>query len=92
MIDQNQKPLKKILMKTLVLLQRKRAHVSDELTIAQKQDLLDFFADHPLFYNQTTKDFKNRSKKDPLLDDKGKELGMSGECQVYSNTKTVKKI
>ena len=69
---------------------RKRAHVSDELTMTQEQDLVDFFADRPLFYDQTLKDFKNRPKN-CLLDDKGNELGMSGECQFYSNAKTVKK-
>ena len=26
-----------------------------------------------------------------MLDRKGKEMGLSGECQFYSNTKTVKK-
>ena len=68
---------------------RKRAHIADELTKTQEQDLVDFFAEHPLFYDQTLKDFKNCPRRDRLLDYKGKELGMSGECQVYSNTKPV---
>ena len=63
----------------------------DELTMAQEQDLVEFFAEHPLFYDQTLKDFKNHPKKDRLLDDKGKELGMSGECTFYSN-QTSKKV
>ena len=57
----------------------------DELTVAQEQDLVEFF------YDQTLKDFKNSPKKDHLLDGKGKELGMSGECTISSNqtSKTV---
>ena len=71
---------------------RKRAHIADELTMTLDQDLVDFFANHPLFYDQTLMDFKNCPKKDHLLDDKGKELCMSGECQFYSNTTTVTKM
>ena len=41
---------------------RNRAHISDELTMTQEQDLEDFFAEHPLFYDQTLKDFKNHPK------------------------------
>ena len=65
--------------------------MSDELTTAHEQDLVEFVAEHPLFYDQTLNDFKNWPKKDRLLDDKGKDLGMSGECTIYSN-QTSKKV
>ena len=60
---------------------RKTAHVSDGLSIDQEKDLVDLFAENPLFYDQTLKDFKNHAKSDHLLDTKGKDLGMSGERQ-----------
>ena len=60
---------------------RKRAHVSDNLTVAQKHDLVDFFSNNPLLYDQTLKEFKMRSKRDHMLDTKAKEMGLTGECQ-----------
>ena len=65
--------------------------MSDELTMAQEKHLVEFFSEHPHFYDLTLRDFKNRPKKDRLLHDKGKELGMSGECTFYSN-QTSKKV
>ena len=45
----------------------------------------EFFAAHPLFYDQMLKEFKDRSKKDSLLDQKGAELGITGGCTFFSN-------
>ena len=59
----------------------KRGHVSDNLTIAQEQDLADFFSDNPLFYDQTLKEFKMKAKRDHMYDTKVKEMGLTGECQ-----------
>ena len=39
----------------------KRAHISDGVTVAQEQDLVDIFTNQPLFYDQTLKDFMNCS-------------------------------
>ena len=44
------------------------------MTTAQVRDLVEFFAAHPLFYDQKFKKFKDRSKKDCLLDYNGAEL------------------
>ena len=52
---------------------RKRAHVSDALSVAQEQDLADFFSDNPLFYDQTLKDFTNCGKRDHMLDTKERD-------------------
>ena len=54
---------------------RKRVHVSDTLSVVQEQDLVDFFSENPLFYDQTMKEFKKRGKRDHMLDTKGKEMG-----------------
>ena len=70
---------------------RKKANMSEQMTMAQEQDLVEFFAAHPLFYDQTLKEFKDHPKKDRLLDDKGTELGMTGECTIICN-KTNKKV
>ena len=64
---------------------RKKTNVSEQMTVDQEQDLVDFFAAHPLFYDQTLKEFKDRPKKDRLLDEKGAELGMTGACTIFSN-------
>jgi hypothetical protein len=54
--------------------------VSEQLTVAQEQDLVDWFSAHPLFYDQTMKDFKKRAKRERLLDEKAKLMGLKGRC------------
>ena len=61
----------------------KKKSVSDSLTADQEQRLVDFYATHPLFYDQTLSDFKNKAKKDSLQHQIGKELGMTGKCSFY---------
>ena len=45
---------------------RKKANMSEQMTMAQEQDLVQFFTAHPLFYDQTLKEFMDRPKKDRL--------------------------
>ena len=53
----------------------KRRHVPNEqLSPEEEQILVEWFAEHPLFYDQTETDFKNRGKKDRLLSEKGKDF------------------
>ena len=47
-----------------------------------EEELVEFFEGNPIFYDQQRSDFKNRSKRDKLLQDKllqdkSNELGMS---------------
>ena len=56
----------------------KRAKVSENISAQQEQILVDWFSENPLFYDQSLKDFKNKGKRDRLLEDKAKELNMSG--------------
>ena len=50
-----------------------------ELEPSVEQALCEWFADHPLFYDMSDAGFKNRQRKDRLLDQKCKELDMSGK-------------
>ena len=55
-----------------------------ELEPAVEQAICEWFADHSLFYDMSDANFKNRQRKDRLLDQKGKELNMSGKYVGYS--------
>ena len=55
-----------------------------ELEPAVEQAIVVWFADHPLFYDMSDANIKNRQRKDRLLDQKGKELNMSGKYVGYS--------
>ncbi|XP_034048735.1 uncharacterized protein LOC117529938 [Thalassophryne amazonica] len=64
---------------------RKKFEVFSE---AEEENLAEWFRSHPLFYDQTVKDFKNRQKKDRLLKEKGKELRVSGsDIMVWFKSK-----
>ena len=63
----------------------KRRHLPDTLSSEQEQALVEWFGDHPLFFDQTQKDFKNKGKKDWLLADKAKEFDMTGALSQVPN-------
>uniref|UniRef100_UPI0035902515 uncharacterized protein n=1 Tax=Myxine glutinosa TaxID=7769 RepID=UPI0035902515 len=50
-----------------------------ELEPAVERALCEWFADHPMFYDLSDVSFKNRQRKDCLLDQKGTELNMRGD-------------
>ena len=50
------------------------------MTDDQERELVDFFAAHPEYYDQSLQSFKQRTRKEALLDELGKTLGVSGEC------------
>ena len=56
-----------------------------KINVSQEQELVEFFAAHPLFYDQMLKEFNDRSKKDRLLAEKGADLGMTGGCTFFIN-------
>ena len=50
----------------------KRRHVPNEqLSPEEEQSLVEWFSEHPLFFDQTEADFKNKGKKERLLAEKG---------------------
>jgi len=58
----------------------KKARVEEDvskITAEMEEELVEFFESNPIFYDQRRTDFKNRSKRDRLLQDKGDELGVS---------------
>ena len=64
---------------------RKKINVSEIMIKDQEQQLVEFFASNPLFYDQTLKEFKDWSKKDRLLAEVGADLGMTGGCTFAIN-------
>ena len=52
---------------------------------------MEFFESNPIFYDQRRTDFKNRSKRDRLLQDKGDELGVSMNTIItwFRNMRTI---
>jgi len=43
------------------------------ITAGMEEELVEFFESNPIFYDQRRSDFKNRSKRDRLLQEKGEE-------------------
>ena len=66
---------------------RKKINVSEQLTMDQEQELVEFFAVHPLFYHQMLKEFKDLSKKDRLP---GRRPGHDLWVYNFSLTEAVK--
>ena len=52
--------------------------MTEQLTEDQEQELVDFLASNPIYYDQVQKDFKHRAKKSQLANQKGPEMGMTG--------------
>ena len=48
----------------------KRRHLPETLSSEQEQALVDWFAEQPLYFDQTHIHFKNRGKKERLLGEK----------------------
>ena len=61
----------------------KKTSVYDFLNADQEQRLVEFYASHPLFYDQILHDFKNKAKRGHLQHQIGKELGLTGMCYFF---------
>jgi hypothetical protein len=59
----------------------KRPKVSEQLNMDQEQELVEWFSQSAIFYDQAMKDFKLRNKRNRLLDEKAKSMGLTGECK-----------
>ena len=57
----------------------KKMKIAEQLTLEQERNLAEWFSEHPLFYDQSMKEFKMRNKRDRLLEAKGNEMGITGE-------------
>ena len=43
---------------------------------------MDFFASNPMFYDQTLKEFKDKTKRDHLLGVIGNDIGLTCKCKL----------
>ena len=59
-------------------------HNSHKLDDDQEQELAEWFREHPLFWNHSNEDFKNRQKKNRLLQQKAREMNLlHGKFNTY---------
>ena len=65
--------------------------MSDSLDANKEQKLVDFFDSNLIFYDQTLKEFKDKTCHDYLLGVIGTELGLTSKCKFLSN-RSIKKI
>ena len=63
----------------------KKSSVSNSLLAAQEQKLVDFFASNPMFYDQTLREFKDKTKRDHLLGVIGNDIGLTCKCKFLIN-------
>ena len=63
----------------------KKSYVSDSLDADEEQKLVDFFGSHSIFYDQTLKEFKDRTRCDYLLGVISSELGLTSKCTFLLN-------
>lgn len=62
-----------------------------ELSVPQEEELAQWFQEHAIFYDQSHPDFKNRGKKDRLVDLKAAEMGVR-PIQVITWFKTMRTV
>ena len=61
---------------------RKKMKSEERVRPEQEDELVEWFRANEMFYDQTRRDFKDKQKKDRLLNVKGKEMGISGEYRL----------
>lgn len=62
-----------------------------EFSTGQEEELVQFFQDHPSFYDQSHPDFKNRAKKERLLEKAAEEMKVTS-LQVLTWFKSMRTI
>ena len=63
----------------------RKSSVSASHSADKEQKLVDFFAFHPIFYDQTLKEFKDKTCRDHLLGIIGTQLGLTSKCNFLIN-------
>ena len=59
---------------------KKSSSALEAMSDEQERELVRFFEAHPEYYDQSLQSFKQRTRKEALLDELGTTLGVSGEC------------
>lgn len=60
-------------------LRARRCKVPDSLTDEQEDALAEWFQSQPLFFDQSVRDFKNKDKRERLLEEKAQDFGLQGK-------------
>lgn len=62
-------------------LRSRRCKVPDSLTDDQEDALAEWFQSQPLFFDQSVRDFKNKDKRERLLEEKARDFGLQGDYE-----------
>lgn len=60
----------------------RRCKVPDSLTEGQEDALAEWFQSQPLFFDQSERDFKDKDKRERLLEEKAQEFGLRGDYLI----------
>lgn len=64
-------------------LRARRCKVPDSLTEDQEDALAEWFQSQPLFFDQSVRDFKNKDKRERLLEEKARDFGLQGDYKHF---------
>ncbi|XP_066285784.1 uncharacterized protein [Branchiostoma lanceolatum] len=69
---------------------RPSEEMDKDTSFTQEESIVEFFAAHPEFYDKTRDDYRNSGKKNRLLQEKSKELGITAKdiTSWYSTTRS----
>jgi len=57
----------------------KQKRMGTNFTEEQEEEIVRWFKDSPIFYDQTRRDFKNKAKREKMMNEKAAEFGVPGE-------------
>lgn len=66
-------------------LRARRCKVPDSLTDEQEDALAEWFQSQPLFFDQSVRDFKNKDKRERLLEEKAQDFGLQGDYKHFAS-------
>lgn len=69
-------------------LRARRCKVPDSLTDEQEDALAEWFQSQPLFFDQSVRDFKNKDKRERLLEEKAQDFGLQGDYKHFASRYT----
>lgn len=49
----------------------------------QENRIVDWYRDHPMYYDKTHRDYKNRTKRDNIMTDFGKTIGVTSKLFFF---------
>lgn len=67
---------------------RKKSKMTCQLSNEQEEELVEWFSAHPIFYDKSKRDFKDRGRREQLLEGKARELGLTGKSLASTSLRT----